>query len=301
MNARPCAASCDTCYECVADAVHFMKHCGVVEHLVMHSTWLSAAPQIDISNNVLQGEFPPWNVPLANSAIARPFRLLRLNGNTNLKGCVPVTGFSTLQYGNTQITGLCFGDPGSIESAQVAAMDTSLHKLLRFGQINIEYDAMISRSVDLIRRLGSVVDTGQTTGIKSAVAYLTSNNPWKSYMRLGVEETDGVAYITLIEVFLGGLNLTHLPQLAMSLPRLKHFSCRKCFVINGSYPHAAGDLLLPPTLPVAAPSLEVLDLQFTGIQGTLPREYGDWPSLQIMDLGANALTGGFGEGQTIAL
>ncbi|WIA11335.1 hypothetical protein OEZ85_011458 [Tetradesmus obliquus] len=53
----------------------------------------------------------------------------------------------------------------------------------------------------------------------------------------------------------------------------------------------AGDLLLPPTLPVAAPSLEVLDLKFTGIQGTLPREYGDWPSLQIMDLGANALTG----------
>lgn len=255
-----------------------------------------AVSQIDLSNNLLAGAFPPWNTPLANSTQSRPFRYLNIDGNKGLTGCIPVTGYSKVQYADTKLTGLCFGDPGSVEAAQVAAMDMLLGPLLRLQQINGPYDAMLFRAFKLISTLGSVIDVGQTQATRFASAFLTPENPWASTITLGVEAIDGVEYITSIDVDLGGLNLTYLTPLAASLPYLKRFACHRCFAVNPSYPYAAGDLLLPPMLPLAAPRLESLVLASTGIRGTLPASYGNWPSLQTMNFQDNALTGVCGGG-----
>ncbi|WIA11339.1 hypothetical protein OEZ85_011462 [Tetradesmus obliquus] len=247
--------------------------------------------QIDLSSNMLAGAFPPWSTPLANSTQSRPFRYLNLDGNKGLTGCIPVTGYSKVQYADTRLTGLCFGDPSSVEGAQVAAMDMLLGPLLRLQQINGPYDAMLFRAFKLISTLGSVIDVGQTQATRFASAFLTPENPWASTITLGVEAIDGVEYITSIDVDLGGLNLTYLTPLAASLPYLKRFACHRCFVVNPSYPYVAGDLLLPPMLPLAAPRLESFVLASTGIRGTLPASYGNWPSLQTMNFQDNALTG----------
>lgn len=215
-----------------------------------------------------------------------------MNGNKQLKGCIPVTGYSVVQYADTAITGLCFGDPGSIERAQIAAMDTHFRRLLRFGQINVEYDRMVDTSVTQVSALGNIVDVGQARDSLFASSYITEDNIWETAVQLEVEVVGGVEYVTSVVVDKGGLNLTHLPQLAAAFPNLKRFVCRHCVAVNNdTHPYAAVDKLLPPALPAAAPLLEHLDLTYSNIQGTLPLEYGNWPSLQKMILQRNELTG----------
>jgi hypothetical protein len=248
--------------------------------------------QIDISNNLLRGEFPPWRVLPATNQDARPFRFLLLDGNKELQGCIPVTAFSTVLYSQTRITGLCDGDPRSVEAAQVAGIEAYLPALLRFNLMNSDYDDMIVRAVNATRKLGGIVEVGQTGGGSIfAAAFFTKENPWGAYITIEVEAIEGVEYITGVVAFTTSLNLVHLPKLAQALPQLKQFACQNCTAYDERHPRGASDLLLPPELPAAAPRLQELQLDRSGIQGSLPQDYGNWPSLRKMDLYTNNLTG----------
>lgn len=231
-----------------------------------------------------------------------PFRYLFLDGNTKLKGCIPVSGFSTVQYADTDITGLCFGDPGSAQWAQVAALNTTFRQMLRFGQINERYDAMIDNLITQIAPLasGSVVAVGQNSASFFAGVFVEDFDTQGSTIRLDVETINGVEHITSIKAVECGLNLTYLPQLAAALPNLKRFYWRDSRGVNDRYPYKAADLWLPPSLPLVASVLEELTLSNSTILGTLPVEYGNWPSLKSLNLQDNNLTGAFALHATVA-
>lgn len=242
--------------------------------------------EINLSDNKLSGLFPRWETTNGDLPVA----VLTLDGNAELSGCVLAYGSTKLSYQGTKMTGRCLVDQNIQERAQGQAMRSAGAGLFCKG-LSAAYDTMLDSMFNQTDYLGSVIDEGQSGKVLYGAATIVNN--WGATISVQVDLIDGVEYITSFIVTSGGLNLTNLPILAKQLPRLKSFTCQQCFYSTtvSTKPARPADLMLPPSLAVAAPRLETLSITNSALVGKLPTEYGEWQSLKVLDVRFNYLTG----------
>jgi hypothetical protein len=235
---------------------------------------------IELANNNLRGVFPrEW------SKLRGLIIMLTLDNNPGLTGCAPLDSSTTVTYASTGMSGLCKANIREVEAKQVQAVQAHLVPLLGAGASR-DFIDMLERLVKDLQGLGGVIRTGQTE--TQFYGQLETVGSTLVDITIGVELFEGATYITDIEVYGGGaagLNLTHLVPLTQSLPRLSSFDCILC---NANAGPLAGpqDLQLPSQLAQAAPLMKELNLSGCGLQGTLPRSWGTWASLEALSLPA---------------
>jgi hypothetical protein len=265
----------------------------------------------------VQGIFPAaWKVA------AGRLTYLNLSGNKKLVGCIPLP--STLVHGDdtsdyiavygrihgvnidgTGLQGLCPAD-ATAEQRQRNALKELL-PLLLFGTgppgpIVDGSNAMVAAAVAWSSKLGSLVLDGDST-------FFTRSHPVEKgyvFMFILAETLNGTEYVTWIVVMAGsmsppepavlcptadhrcamGINMQHLSSLLRQLPKLARFVCTECCGNT-----VTTELLLPSSLPSAAPNLQDLLLQGVGATGPLPHEWANWTSIRSVDLGCNDVNG----------
>lgn len=256
-------------------------HIGHLHSMLLHNHCLLAYPSPS-------GNFPRW----VTTSGDLPIKNLYLDGNAGLTGCVPAFGDTRVTYAGTQMAGRCHADPSQQHKAQAVAMRSAGALLFCQGLLTAAYDKMLNELFDQTDLLGKVVDKGQSHGQLYSAAII--EDYWGPSITVDVDVVDGIEYITSIFMRDGALNLTQLPMLAQELPWLKVFNCDWCMfstTTKAKRPIGAADLILPSGLPAAAPRLELLWIVSSGLVGRLPDDFGEWHSLNILNLGFNQLTG----------
>jgi hypothetical protein len=134
---------------------------------------------------------------------------------------------------------------------------------------------------------------------KWPVQWQSTQFVWSIYVKM--ELLEGTGYITELWVHADNTNCSTervhwaidmqlLPTLLSALPKLREFRCTSCcgLPLRSS---AAETKWLPPDLPQAASELTSLTLTNCGLLGTLPAAWGNWTSLQVLQLGGNSIRG----------
>jgi hypothetical protein len=251
----------------------------------------------------MQGTFP-----MSWEAAANTLKVLTLDKNAALTGCVPLQRDAYVSNISTGITGLCPVDV-SVEQSQRRTVQDLLPKLL-FGVgpasnvVTQGYHTMVEAAVKWSSQLGSL-----TEGSKATLSTIThpADVLYGEIIMMAAAvnwPTDGTEYITMILFNAAstnttfptcaghhnpigmGINVQYLTYLLKQLPYMQYFSCTQCF----GNPNST-ELVLPADLPEAAPNLQFLDLQSVGIGGTLPQEWGSWTSIKDIFLDHNCIQG----------
>jgi hypothetical protein len=242
------------------------------------NSWFGLSRTMDGSASFnLQGNDLEGVVPLSWSAFTGVLGYLYLDSNPRLSGCVPLSPFTTLTYAGTSITGLCPSDSRDVEAAQRAAL-SALPALLGAGP---EWPV----PAQLLIAGGSTLREWMTTGQLTTSVYADDARGWVEVVLAVVE---GTVYVTRIHAYGAGLDLTRLPALMRSLPRLAEFVCDSC---NANSDNRTASML-PAELARAAPrSLVRLEIVNSALSGGVPSEWGNWTTLQRLNLYNNGLRG----------
>jgi hypothetical protein len=213
---------------------------------------------------------------------------LKLGNNPQLTGCVPIYSTTLDTTSGTNISGVCETNYWSIETQQRNAAASMLPELMWSTGSSVVNDA-VQQLVGWMANLGSQVGDWE---VRKELR--VGGEPGSPAMSMVFQVINGTEYLTSLKVSGSRfnapvhLNVSLLADFVQQLPRLEYFECDMC---NGTLGQQ-----LPAALAVAAPNLHVLRLSSCGLAGSLPLSWGNWSSLEQLNLAGNRLTGALPEG-----
>lgn len=255
------------------------------------ASWLQPTACSACCAFLLQGRFPhSWRR-------ASTVDVLKVDGNTELSGCVPLSSKADVTFDGTQITGLCNKNASEVELQQRRALRLHMLPLLCPGNNSDNDDPGFFHRALCLAALGSLVGDSETSVTIGEEGYYGLY--LEQYISLVVNVINGAEYVTEIDAMNveanstskhKGLDLSRLVLLAQQLPHLYKFRLWVKEQLdhgnNGEYSHNQ----LPSSLPVAAPRLTYLSLG-GGLVGRLPDAWCNWTSIENLELSWNYISG----------
>lgn len=198
-----------------------------------------------------------------------------------LRGCIPLTPYTTVTYAGTQLTGWCSDNKEDIEQQQFKAMHAIMPSL-------VDANAKKWAAVDFLFRdlRGSLSQLWVDYGALEVYSFICSDD--RGSITLELKLVNNVIYITTIDIVGAALNLAVLPALVAQLPKLEVFVCYECHYNSKD----ATAMQLPAALAGKAPqTLWKFIIDGSRLQGTLPKEWGTWSTLKHLSLTDNVISG----------
>jgi hypothetical protein len=202
-------------------------------------------------------------IPRSWKWVAKQLTFVDVRNNAGLQGCIHADGAKVFTQG-TNATGACAPDALVMEQQQRNAMLTLLPQLVPDVRTITWYNASL--------QLGSLVFAADKTRVL--------RDEFSGTLMIWV--VDGIEYVAGLAFGKVSLNMSRLVAFVQQMPHLQWFSCSHC---NATGQH------FPPGLAAAAALMWDLSLKECGLAGPLPASWGNWSSLQYLELPDNSITG----------